>query len=147
MLQKKRSDQAVELWRKKMGGEGKLDENNRLTDEAGGAARTKREEERIRKGARIQAFRDAKQGKVTALELAEVQGDMLNQAAEKLAKEGKLNDIQLTAVKQIVGELKRQNSDLSALHKQYQSLKDEVTGLAGPRSRGQLRAQMSQGSR
>lgn len=126
-VSKNREDEALAAWREEQRASGKMDQNNQLIGYGGEssklmAGRTRVQEEAIRKQTRMGAYRDARKGNVSNEEMAAAQGQLLQEAGEKMISDNKFSKTATTAIKQTI-------SGVQQLKEEQGQLADEVRGM------------------
>lgn len=154
---KKREEDAINAWREEQRATGKMDQNNQLIGEENVddmlmgrgldnspralAARTRARENAIRRQAKMGAFKDARKGRIGNEEIAQAEGELLQQAGEKLISGNKLGQTQVNTTRQLVDEAKRTRQQEARMTDQLMQMQAELDQLRGRGNNAQQRAQ------
>lgn len=148
-----REDKAVLEWKNQKFRDGLMDEDGNALDPHGdfdkapekerqqrANARLKSQENAVRRKAKMGAMKDARLGKIGNEEVADASGELLQQAGENVIGSNKLNQTQVSAIRQTVQELRNQQQAQAQLRDQLDQITQQLQNMSSaPKSRNQAR--------
>ena len=120
-----------------------FDKNGNEINMGSRAERTRRAENALRQKAKASVSRDINQGNITTAEEARATSELTNNAVNKLAQEGKLNETTLTAMKEIAATANESAEKMARIEDEMRQIARETNEARGRNRNTQARAQMT----